>query len=407
MKVDVHSYFSQLGNTIELQWRKSNYDEKVFPGIAQNCLVENKIHQQISYSDILYYFGLNNTLDPLQLDQKFGDIQITLYKSEYFFIEALFWMNGTTSIHQHAFCGAFTLLHGKSINTEYTFINKTRINAHFYLGELQHKNSILLTTGDIQKIDSGDRFIHSVFHLDSPSVTLVIRNHASIDQQPQLSYYPLYVATNGWKKDLILDKKISAMRLMLDHCKSHGYALLEKFINIATLYEVFYLFIKINLFTFENEWKNKFEMLIRNKEYGNLILKSLEKKYHSDRLSSLRSFIKDVDQRLFLAVLMNTPKRKNILNQLQQLFGCRNLQSLEKIVSQFISKITSVYGVGFKKCECIEKIVPILLKEYSPAQEEKSISELGDQAIAFYYDIQNSFVFKNWFIDYEKQCATI
>jgi hypothetical protein len=34
-------------------------------------------------------------------------------------IEALFWVDGTTSIHQHSFSGAFQVLAGKSIHSRY------------------------------------------------------------------------------------------------------------------------------------------------------------------------------------------------------------------------------------------------------------------------------------------------
>ncbi len=44
-----------------------------------------------------------------------------------YFIQALTWMEGTTAIHDHAFCGAFMVLEGASLHVTYGFRTAERL----------------------------------------------------------------------------------------------------------------------------------------------------------------------------------------------------------------------------------------------------------------------------------------
>ncbi|MFN2514442.1 MAG: hypothetical protein ABR568_23900, partial [Pyrinomonadaceae bacterium] len=48
------------------------------------------------------------------VEGRFGNPPITLFAGPRFHIDVYYWLDGTTSIHQHSFTGAFQVLLGSS-----------------------------------------------------------------------------------------------------------------------------------------------------------------------------------------------------------------------------------------------------------------------------------------------------
>lgn len=178
-----------LGRQVEASWSKSDYDERRFPDIAVSALRSSQLHQQISPASIVSWVLSGGEL-PEQADPeaRFGQPPVTLYRGPRFRVIALFWVDGTTSIHQHRFSGAFQVLHGSSLHTEFGFEVERRYGTAAATGRLTRRGIRLLRQGDIQPIEAGSAYIHSVFHLERPSVTLLVRTDIDVDAQPQYSY---------------------------------------------------------------------------------------------------------------------------------------------------------------------------------------------------------------------------
>ena len=109
----------------------------------------------------------------------FGEPPLTLFWHSNFHIDALFWTTATTSIHGHGFVGAFQVMEGTSLQSEFEFETDTPKKGRCRIGQLRQVNASLLRTGVTQLIGGGERFIHSVFHLGFPSVTIVVRSHVA------------------------------------------------------------------------------------------------------------------------------------------------------------------------------------------------------------------------------------
>jgi len=306
-------------------------------------------------------------------------------------------MNGTTSIHQHSFCGAFSLLHGKSINTEFQFTKNTRINSHCYLGNLNFKDNLILIPGMVRKILPGNNLIHSLFHLDAPSITIVIRNNVCADHKPQLDYYSPHIAIDGEYKDKAFDRRVQCMQLMLQDAKAHAHKILETFIIQANLHQIFMLFKKIRLYQFEQDHIDKISDLIIKKVGGDLLLKTINEQYKYQRLTSLRQLVKDKDQRIILAVLRTTPSKKNIINNFLQLLNIQDKTVLVKIFGQFINQTSTMGAVGYSYCHDAEKIAEIMLKDYTETEISEEINKLDNSAKNCYTGLKKSFIFQNWF----------
>jgi hypothetical protein len=71
-----------------------------------------------------------------------------------------------------------------------------------------------LTKGDIRTIEAGGRFIHSLFHLEHPSISLVVRTHLEPDRCPQLSYRPPFIAIDPFVEDRLREQRIQLLRMI-------------------------------------------------------------------------------------------------------------------------------------------------------------------------------------------------
>jgi hypothetical protein len=182
--------FFRLGSDVEDRWRAMDYDEGRFPAIAAEALRNADIPPTLSAWDVLEW-TLRQAELPRQRDVagRFGEPPITLFSGPRFHVDVYFWFHGTTSIHQHAFCGAFQVLLGSSIHSSYDFELAEAVNAYCEIGEIKLRLCELFEVGDVQEILPGRQYIHSLFHLDQPSATIVVRTDKSPNFLPQFDYH--------------------------------------------------------------------------------------------------------------------------------------------------------------------------------------------------------------------------
>src|SRR5215471_7871669 len=212
-------FFETLGALVEQRWRRENYDENAFPAVASEALEQMAPSEHLDPWDVIRWVHNSNTLPPQQdLPASFGNPPITLYSGPRFHIDIYFWLDGTTSIHQHGFCGAFHVALGSSIHSRYTFNQDREINAHFSIGSIEFDNVELLKKGDTRRILPGSAFIHSLFHLDRPSATLAVRTY-STPGGPQYNYLKPSVATDPFFTEQSAVRKVQTVSLLLsmDH----------------------------------------------------------------------------------------------------------------------------------------------------------------------------------------------
>src|SRR5262249_38085080 len=142
----------------------------------------------------------------------FGQPPVTLYRARDFYISALYWLEGTTDIHEHGFSGAFRVLEGSSIHAVYDFSRPATITPRLAYGHLLLSEAELLRKGATRRIQLGGEFIHSLFHLDSPSVTIVVRTGR--EGLRQNSYCRPGVAFDPLFDDPALQRRMLALETM-------------------------------------------------------------------------------------------------------------------------------------------------------------------------------------------------
>ncbi len=124
--------FQELGSLVESRWREQNYNEALFPEIAAHALTELDLTEEMDPWEIIRWVHRTPNL-PRQQDRKakFGNPPITLFVGSRFYVDVYFWLDGTTTVHQHAFSGAFQVLLGSSVHSHYRFEKDREINPYF------------------------------------------------------------------------------------------------------------------------------------------------------------------------------------------------------------------------------------------------------------------------------------
>ena len=315
--LDIAHLFTQLGERIRHTWAKHHYSEDALVETALTELNQSNIHKLLHANDLIEYALNPNVCNAAhQIDSPFGDLQQIMYSHSKFYIECLYWCDGTTAIHDHGFSGAFYVMSGSSINVEYDFEPQERINHHFSFGKLSHPRISKLTAGMAKSIYSGQRFIHSVFHLDNPTVSIVVRTYQDDDALPQFDYRDNKIRL---VEQLLpeFSKKITAFRFILQS-NTEKFVRLFKKIYLESPFDERYWLIRAfypNLIQLPYLWDfiNAIDCS-KNK----MILETVALEAMLHKVIQLRNSISDKDTRYFLALLLNLPTWKELLSFITQ-----------------------------------------------------------------------------------------
>jgi hypothetical protein len=190
-------YFEELGQAVDAAWSAAGREPSRLPRLAADALRARPVPGHLGLGDVLTWVATTRPeVFPRQgdLPATFGDPPITVWHRDDFRIDVNVWATSTTAIHQHGFAGAFQVLHGSSLHSRYTFVERRRVSEHLRVGELSLRRMEVLRVGDVAEIAPGPAFVHALFHLDHPSATVVVRTHGDVAFQPQLNHDPPGVA---------------------------------------------------------------------------------------------------------------------------------------------------------------------------------------------------------------------
>ena len=327
--------FEELGALIEERWRALNYSEGEFPKIAAQSLSEANLCNQADPWEIIHWVQSASTL-PEQMDllAKFGNPPITLYAGPRFHIDAYYWLDGTTAIHQHAFSGAFHVMHGSSVHAGYRFEVERELSPHFLTGKLTLRNVSLLKRGDVREIIPGPDFIHSLFHLDRPSVTITVRTYKAPSFPRQYSYKKPYLAINSFFVDVLLVKRVQTVSLLLRAKRPEADKFIEELIDRSDFHTAYAVLKEAFDFLCHRELeeivgttrsRDRFEAMLdrarrRHGELADLLEPVFEEEWRQVEIVRRRAEIKDEDHRFLLALLLNVPERSKVLELVKARF---------------------------------------------------------------------------------------
>lgn len=309
----MNTYFENLGRTVLERWQQQNFSLEVFPELARIAMDENPPSENVDLEEMIHEF-LSNDDQPLQGHSGFGQPELVAYNDQRFYIQILFWMEGTTDIHQHEFSGAFHVMQGSSVHSEFEFAAAQSITPHLRIGNLQLNKIELLETGRTIPITSGKKCIHSLFHLDTPSVTVVVRTHHDPGTGPQYNYLPPHIAIDPIHADALTMRRKQLLDVLenLDH-PSYTTQVSEMIQTLDFERGFHTLHHTMDRLMALGEWESILELFqTKHGELANGVAATLAEYLRREYITQMRHHIDHPEYRFFLALLMNVQNRKDI-----------------------------------------------------------------------------------------------
>lgn len=193
----------KLAARIDSEWKSAGYRVSVFPAIAARLLEDAQPHREYDLASLADWTLSSRTFP--QACNPFGPLgppAFTIWSDERFFVNLYAYTTPEVVIHDHDFAGAFTNLSGTTIHATYAFADAERIVPAVHIGELAVHEVEVVRQGDVRRIDPGRRFIHQVWHVDRPTVVLVIRTGPrSAPTGRQFQYLRAGFATEVFRND--------------------------------------------------------------------------------------------------------------------------------------------------------------------------------------------------------------
>lgn len=315
----MNAFFKDLGRTVLQQWKQADFSLEKFPEIARQALDEKPPAQHVELAAFMREFLLDDE-QPFQTQSGFGQPEIIAYDHPRFYIQLLFWLDGTTDIHQHEFSGAFHVMTGSSIHAHYQFDPKHIITPHLQLGDVRMKKIELLETGSTVPIISGSKCIHSLFHLETPSVTVVVRTQNDPGTSPQFNFLPPHIALDPHLNDFLTMRRKQLLDVM-EQSEDPAYAeLVLAMIQELDFERGFYILQhSMGHLADLGEWDTVLTAFeTKHGPASALIAPTLEQCVHRDSIKNMRSRIADPEHRFFLALLMNVTSKSDVLTLVSQ-----------------------------------------------------------------------------------------
>jgi hypothetical protein len=229
------AYVREVGDRIAAAWKRADHAEHRLVDIATEVLSSVAVPADLNVQMLAAVACTQPLVPQHDLDARFGEPPITLYCGPGFNLAALVWLDGTTIIHEHAFSGAFTVLTGSSIHTEYTFEPSWEVSRRLAFGTLHCTGSEVLRRGDTRPIHAGSRGTHALFHLERPSITLVARSDSEPWARPQRSLWRPGIAYDPFDQPTDLMRRLQVLAAMRTIDAIAAVALADSVIDHADL----------------------------------------------------------------------------------------------------------------------------------------------------------------------------
>jgi len=339
--------FEDLGAAIEKAWDECGRKENAFGEIATKALIASEVLTKVTPEDIIDWI-VNSDHLPTQDASDFGQPPVNLYVNQDFYIQALFWIDATTSIHEHAFSGAFGVLQGSSVHSTYSFTPKKVASKRVVIGETRFIQAELLQQGDVRTIFSGNGLIHALFHLDRPSVSLVVRTRAEAEgDRPQYAYLKPFLAFHD--KNLPKQQMIQ-LRMLESLFAVDRKAFWLTAANLVAKCDPFVLCEVLGTAHRNVDDSKNWDALLssiaaENQDLVQYIVPCLKEGDRINRLLALRTMIHNPVHRFFIALLLNVPDRNQIYKLVVQRFPASDPKTL---ILQWLGEIFGEERAGIR-----------------------------------------------------------
>ena len=335
-------YFERLGALIDQRWTARGRRPGQLAGVATDALGEVPVPADLTPEAILGLLATGTGLPgQRRSSDKFGQPPAVMYRSDNFQVQAITWMDGSTSIHQHGFEGAFRVLQGSSLHVQYAFDDgETLAERHLVAGRLAMADAEILRAGDVRPIAAGSDFIHALFHLDRPSVTIVARNDSSDLPCPQYEYRLPGLGVDVLDVDDRLRMRMRGLHSLYRLDPSQAIEVALDVVGGQDLWTAFRVC---------DEWAGTYgegsaleglteRLGHRHAVLGELLDPMFGEQVRRGRLLARRGMLSESRHRLFLALIINLPDRRSIQKVMQQRFPG---EDTDELMAGWVAELSS------------------------------------------------------------------
>ncbi len=168
--------FDALGRRLEEAWTFADRDEERFPDLAAA-----ELDGFAAQFDAEAFYDAQ--LDPAAPGRAhlaplgaFGQPGFTAFHGQGFVVEVYVWTNALAAIHNHPFCGAFTILQGYSVHARYQTSAPKRAGARGQLLDVRLSGLDRVETGEVHRFSLRRHpLIHALIHIPVPTLSMVVR----------------------------------------------------------------------------------------------------------------------------------------------------------------------------------------------------------------------------------------
>ena len=364
-----------LGKKVDSLWQEKKGQFKFFE-IAAQALKAWPLRKYFCLEEFLDDLWKRKEL-PQQLDPagKFGSPPITLYRTNDFVIDVYFWVTPDISIHSHNFQGAFTVLQGLSLQSQYHFVEKQNLNDRMLIGDLSLSQTKLLHPGDVEEILGGPEFIHQVWHLSYPTVSLAVRTFEPEGTlyaylEPHLAFRPHEFPSPTLQKQIY-----TLLMLHRIHQPEENHLLqlassLEPDQAFALVRSYFAVTGDISLI------ERIVERLPKLEEWAPFFLTSLR---HSYETAFDMTKVSDLGERFFLALLKISSTREQSERLFQTVFPNENF---EEAVLRWFKSLMQRQSFRFELNETAQDVFAFLFQGSSEDEICRQLSQI--------YEVENN-----------------
>jgi hypothetical protein len=417
----VQAYFQRLGDTIAAELgegREAVYANLERVAVEQLTAFNPSAH--ITHDDLVDYVLSADTLcKQADLDGKFAEPPVSLYHGGDFDISALTWLDGTTSIHQHNFCGAFHVLAGSSIHSRYRF-EAWRSPEHLQraiAGRLQLLDLEVLRAGDTRVIARGSGLIHSLFHMTRPSVTIVIRTITD-DSTAEVQYDYRWpgLAHDPFQRHAPTTRKLQYLRMLRVLDRDGACVHLQRVLADADLLLAYLLITEQTGISADPEQARALTAMCTTLPEDEREL--LYQATHNDLLSravvNFRRKLHDPGHRFLLALLLNVFDRQELLRLVQREF--RITDPVDQVMT-WVAEMTgntdrfpNAIGLSFSTTELhmLDAMfrgagLDEVLAQFSDRYGAAEVASQRDALSALFFALKNCALFHHIFADLPDQ----
>lgn len=231
---------------------------------------------------------------------RFGQPSVVVARDRECFVELLLWRDDITSIHEHSFEGAFKALDGRRLHSTFTFSPSFRfdLDPRVERGKLELKNIELLSTGSIRMIKPGREFIHMLWTVDRPGLTVAIRQNGT---KTSMSYLPPGLGFDEFSAERELAQFSLALEIVKQNDRQRWTELLSNVFSTCSLNTLTHLTMLLGLSPGDTQWAIISTALRkRSEDFLLSLLEAANTDYFLRQVAALRS-VADEDTELLAA----------------------------------------------------------------------------------------------------------